>query len=46
MVWLLLHAAGLPYGVSIALGILATGLVGALIYRFIIIEYGVWRFPR
>jgi len=38
MVWLLLHAAGLPYGVSIGCGILATSLVGALIYRFIIMR--------
>ena len=38
MVWLLLHAAGLPYGVSIVLGIIATSLVGALIYRFIIMR--------
>ena len=38
MVWLLLHGAGLPYGVSIVLGIIATSLVGALIYRFIIMR--------
>ena len=38
IVWLLLHAAGLPYGVSIGCGILATSLVGALIYRFIIMR--------
>ncbi len=38
MVWLLLHAAGLPYGVSIVLGIIATSLVGALIYRLIIMR--------
>ncbi len=38
IVWLLLNAAGLPYAVSIPLGILATSLIGALIYRFIIIR--------
>ena len=38
IVWLLLNAAGLPYAVSIPLGILATSVIGALIYRFIIIR--------
>jgi branched-chain amino acid transport system permease protein len=38
IVWLLINAAGLPYALSIPLGILATSLIGALIYRFIIIR--------
>jgi branched-chain amino acid transport system permease protein len=38
LVWLAINRLGLPYPVAIALGILATGLIGALIYRFIIIR--------
>lgn len=38
IVWLLLNAVGLPYALAIPLGILSTSLIGALIYRFIIIR--------
>jgi branched-chain amino acid transport system permease protein len=38
IVWLLVNKAGLPYLPSILLGIGATGLIGALMYRFIIIR--------
>ncbi len=36
--WLALHNLGLPYGVAIVVAILVTGLVGALIYRFILLR--------
>ncbi len=38
IVWVLLHAAGLPYVASILLGLAATSAIGALIYRFIIMR--------
>ena len=38
VVWLLINKLALPYPVAIAVGICATGLFGALIYRFIIIR--------
>jgi branched-chain amino acid transport system permease protein len=38
LVWLLLNAFGLPYWASIVIGILLTSLIGALIYRLIIIR--------
>jgi branched-chain amino acid transport system permease protein len=38
IVWVLLNAAGLPYVVSILLGLAATSAMGALIYRFIIMR--------
>ena len=38
LVWLFLNAAGLPYLPSILLGIGATCLIGALMYRFIIVR--------
>ncbi len=38
IVWLLVNKAGLPYLPAILLGIGATGLIGALMYRFIIIR--------
>ncbi|MGD0488422.1 MAG: branched-chain amino acid ABC transporter permease [Syntrophorhabdales bacterium] len=38
IVWLLVNQAGLPYLPSIALGILATAAIGAIMYRFIIIR--------
>jgi branched-chain amino acid transport system permease protein len=36
--WILLERVGLPYPVSILLTILATGLLGALIYRLLLIR--------
>jgi branched-chain amino acid transport system permease protein len=36
--WLMLHQLGLPYGLSMLLAILATGLLGALIYQFILLR--------
>lgn len=36
--WLLLRRVGLPYPVAIILTVLATGVVGALIYRLILIR--------
>jgi branched-chain amino acid transport system permease protein len=36
--WLILHNLGLPYGVAILLSILATGILGALIYQFILLR--------
>ncbi|MBP1730630.1 MAG: branched-chain amino acid transporter permease [Deltaproteobacteria bacterium] len=38
IVWLVINKLGLPYPVAIVVGILATSLIGALIYRFIIIR--------
>jgi len=38
IVWVLLHAAGLPYVAAILLGLAATSAIGALIYRFIIMR--------
>ncbi|MGD0230673.1 MAG: branched-chain amino acid ABC transporter permease [Syntrophorhabdales bacterium] len=38
IVWLLVNKTGLPYLPSIALGILATSAIGAIMYRFIIIR--------
>ncbi len=38
LVWLFLNKAGLPYVPSILLGIAATAVIGALMYRFIIIR--------
>jgi branched-chain amino acid transport system permease protein len=38
LVWLFLNKAGLPYFVSIVVGIAATSLIGAMMYRFIIIR--------
>ena len=38
IVWLVINKLGLPYPVAIVVGILATSLFGALIYRFIIIR--------
>jgi branched-chain amino acid transport system permease protein len=38
IVYVLLNNFGLPYPVAIILGIIATGLIGALMYRFIIIR--------
>jgi branched-chain amino acid transport system permease protein len=38
IVWLLVNKTGLPYLLSIALGILATAAIGAIMYRFIIIR--------
>lgn len=36
--WLMLHHLGLPYGLAILLAILATGVLGALIYQFILLR--------
>lgn len=36
--WLLLHNLGLPYGVAILAAILLTGILGALIYQFILLR--------
>lgn len=36
--WLMLHQLGLPYGLAMLLAILATGLLGALIYQFILLR--------
>lgn len=36
--WLLLHNLGLPYGLAILVAIVVTGLVGALIYQFILLR--------
>jgi branched-chain amino acid transport system permease protein len=36
--WSLLNSLGLPYLVSIALAIVATGVIGALIYQFVLIR--------
>jgi len=36
--WILLKRVGLPYGVAILLAVLLNGLVGALIYRFILMR--------
>jgi branched-chain amino acid transport system permease protein len=36
--WLILHNLGLPYGVAIIAAILVTGVVGALIYQFILLR--------
>ncbi len=38
LVWLILNKIGLPYPVSIVLGIGLTGLIGAMIYRFALIR--------
>ncbi len=38
LVWIILNKTGIPYVPSIMLGILATALIGALMYRFIIIR--------
>lgn len=38
IVWLFINKAGLPYVPSLLLGLLATSIIGALIYRFIIIR--------
>jgi branched-chain amino acid transport system permease protein len=38
IVWLVLEKTGLPYPLAICIGIVATALIGALIYRFIIIR--------
>ena len=38
IVWLLINKAGLPYLPSVLLGLAATSLIGALIYRFIIMR--------
>jgi branched-chain amino acid transport system permease protein len=38
IVWLLVNKLGLPYPVSVLCGIAATGLIGALMYRFIVIR--------
>jgi branched-chain amino acid transport system permease protein len=38
IVWLLLNRLGLPYPIAVVIGILATGFIGALIYRFILIR--------
>ncbi len=38
LVWIFLNKAGIPYVPAILLGILATALIGALMYRFIIIR--------
>ncbi len=38
IVWVVINKLGLPYPVAIVVGILGTGLIGALIYRFIIIR--------
>lgn len=38
LVWIIMNKAGIPYVPSILLGILATALIGALMYRFIIIR--------
>ncbi len=36
--WSLLNSLGLPYPVAIVLAMLVTGLIGALIYRFILVR--------
>jgi branched-chain amino acid transport system permease protein len=36
--WLMLHDLGLPYGMAMLLAILATGILGALIYQFILLR--------
>ena len=36
--WLILHNLGVPYGVAIIAAILVTGVVGALIYQFILLR--------
>src|SRR5512144_2113219 len=36
--WLLLNKVGVPYGIAIVLAILATAVLGALIYRFILLR--------
>ncbi len=38
LVWIIMNKAGIPYVPSILLGICATALIGALMYRFIIIR--------
>ena len=38
LVWVFINKAGLPYVPSILLGLAATSLIGALIYRFIIMR--------
>jgi branched-chain amino acid transport system permease protein len=38
IVWLVINKANLPYPIAVAVGILATSLIGALIYRFILIR--------
>lgn len=38
IVWLFINKAGLPYVPSLLLGLAATSIIGALIYRFIIIR--------
>ena len=36
--WLILNKLGLPYGVAIVVAVLATGILGALIYQFILLR--------
>jgi branched-chain amino acid transport system permease protein len=38
VVWLVINKANLPYPIAVVVGILATSLIGALIYRFILIR--------
>lgn len=38
IIWLLLNKLNLPYPIAVAVGILATSMIGALIYRFILIR--------
>jgi branched-chain amino acid transport system permease protein len=38
IVWLVINKANLPYPIAVAVGILGTSLIGALIYRFILIR--------
>ena len=38
IVWLLINKLNLPYPIAVVVGILATGFIGALIYRFILIR--------
>ena len=38
IVWLVINKANLPYPIAVVVGILATSLIGALIYRFILIR--------
>jgi branched-chain amino acid transport system permease protein len=37
-VWMLLNRAGLPYPAAVVLGVLLTGAVGALMYRFLLVR--------
>ena len=46
MTWFFLNSLGLNYLISIILTLIATGVIGALIYQFILIRIAGWKYRK